>query len=188
MESSTQDRTTTDAETTDPVDGALDRAADGPESIRSASEDRQGDEDILLDYFLGNSPRPGQTGRLTLEAEAVDGKVWRCTVRALEWAEWKDCETRARDKETGEFDVFVYSSWVVARALISPVLGPMLDRIKNEKGPDNAPPDAAALLRRFFGMQSGSLIVMQRKVIEFSKLDEQGGGGVKEVEAGKTSP
>lgn len=151
------------------------------------------EENALLDYFLGDAPAPNSGEELdlavTIRREERDGETipveWPCTVRAIDWGEWQDSQKRGVDSE-GSLDIFVQSSWVVARALKKPLLGAMLKRIQEEK-PEAAPQDAAALLRRFFAKQPGSLIYIQRRVLELSKLDEMGQGGVREVEASKNS-
>lgn len=158
-----------------------------------------GEATDLLEYYLTNKALPGSDAHKDLEVELGDGEQARkfgCTIRTIEWSEWQDAIERATDKATGDYDRFVSSSWVVARALTRPALGPAISRLHEEAkrssdgkidGPDGrvAPPtDAAMLLRRMFATQSGSLLELSVEVLKISRLagDTQ---SVREVAAAK---
>jgi hypothetical protein len=145
------------------------------------------ESDDLLAYFLTNQGLPGDTEVTALSVELGHGQSTRkfsCEVKAVEWSEWQDAIERATNEKTGGFDRFVSSSWVVARALVTPKLGPTIVRMQSENS-DTAPADAAALLRRMFRKQSGALLELAAKVLELSKLANDGESSVKEIEAGK---
>jgi monoamine oxidase len=150
------------------------------------------EEDALLAYFLGDAPQPNANTAKDFEVDLGDGRTWRTRLRAIDWTEWQDAQKRAIDERTGNLDLYKQASFVVARATITPLLGRMLERIREAKqtageDPSTIPTDGADMLRRAFAKQSGSLIYLQRAVIEISKLDEAGSGGVREIEAAKTS-
>jgi len=140
----------------------------------------------LLAYYLSNEALPGdeKTLPVTIELGHGDGaREFRCEIHPIEWSEWQDARERATDQKTGEFDGYVLASWNVARALVTPKLGPTVARLQKEQ-PDKAPPDGAALLRRMFRRQSGALIELSAKVLEISKLQNEN-NSVREVEAAK---
>lgn len=159
------------------------------------------ESDDLLSYYLSNDEMPGDTDVTPLTVRLGHGaraREFACEVHAIEWKEWQDAIERSTDKATGDFDRFVSSSWVVARALVKPKLGPTVVAQQNEAkgnddgkiaGPNGArvdpPTDAADLLRRMFRKQSGALLELSAKVLELSKLANDGERAVKEVEAGK---
>ena len=158
------------------------------------------ESDDLLEYFLTNKSVPGSKTPKTLEVELGHGddvRKFRCQIRRVEWSEWQDSIERATDQKTGDFDRFVAASWCVARALVSPVMGPAVVAMQNEaqKSPDGkiggkggeriAPPtDAAHLLRRIFAEQSGALLELNAQVLTISRLANEP-QSVREVEAGK---
>lgn len=126
----------------------------------------------FVDYFLTNNGLPGEDDPHPLEFKIGDGararkNVWQ--VRTIGWAEWQDARERATDDDTGAFDAFVSSSYVVARALVEPRLGPKVSRAQKENG-KHAPRDAAELLRRMFRKQSGVLLELSAEVLAISKL------------------
>lgn len=163
------------------------------------------DQVDLLDYYLTNAGLPGDDDPVPVEFTIGQGKgerkdVW--DVRTITWEEYQDAVDQATDEKTGERDVYVTASWVVARALIKPQLGPVVLRQQAEAqasadgkipGPDGArikpPSDAAQLLRRMFAKQSGILLELSGEVLAASKLGINGTGGVRtldrEVAAGK---
>lgn len=149
-----------------------------------------GEEDALLAYFLGDAPQPNAQEQRDFDVELGAGRTWHCTLRSIDWAEWQDAQKRAIDTSTGSLDIYAQASYVVARAMVRPLLGRMLEQIREAKQAAGAdattiPADGAQVLRQAFARQAGSLIYLQRKVLELSKLDEAGEGGVREVEAAK---
>lgn len=174
-------------------DALIDAAAAG-EALRPS------ESDDLLGYFLTNGSLPGDNEPQSLTVKLGRGahaRDFACSVRPVEWSEWQDSRTRATDEKTGEFDAYVATSWNVARALVSPKLGPTVLRQQKEAetsgdgkiaGPNgsriDAPTDAAELLRRMFKRQSGALLEIGAKVLEISKLQSDT-SSVREVEAGK---
>lgn len=152
----------------------------------------------LLDFYLSNNELPGDDEPLTLTTTLGHGKAERelgVTVHTILWEEWQDSRERATVKDV--FDPFVSASWIVARALITPKLGPVVAAQQAEaqasadkmiEGPKGTriPPaaDAAHLLRRMFSKQSGALLELSGKVLGISKLQD-GVSSVREVEAGK---
>lgn len=157
----------------------IDAAAAG-ESISDA------EQNDLLAYFLTNDKVPGDDEAVELEVTLGNGdrkRAFRFKVTSIEWSAYQDARERAMDAKTGDFDAFLSSSWVVARALKEPKLGPAVARAQREN-PETAPTDGAHLLRRMFKSQPGALLELSAKVLELSKL--QGDQGtVREVEAGK---
>lgn len=172
-----------DAEPT--LDARIDTAARG-QGVDAAGED------ALLAYYLGNAPAPNATASEDFTVELDDGRVWECTLASIEWAEWRESQEKATSAQTGLPDVYVQASYVVAYAMRRPMLGRMIARLRDAAGEDEdaksrVPADGAAFLRGAFKKQAGTLLMLQRNVLRISKLDEDGGGGVKrrEVEAGK---
>lgn len=155
----------------------------------------------LLDYYLTNKGLPGKGKAKDLNVElgyGDDVRTFRCSIHTVEWSEWQDSLIRATNEKTGDFDRFVAASWCLARALVTPKLGPAVVRMQQEAkdSPDGKidgadggrvgpPKDAAHLLRRMFADQSGALLELNGKVLEISRLanDSQ---SVREVEAAKT--
>lgn len=177
----------------------------------AAGKDLRGDEQAdLLDYYLTNRGLPGDRKprpvKVTLgdDGEQVTD-TWR--VRRITWDELRDANEHATatDQATGEqmTDRYVMSSWVVARALQFPPLGPAVKAQQDEAAaaPDkkidgptpgeriDPPADAAEFLRRMFATQSDVLFELSGYVLRISKLTGQG-GSVKaldeEVAAGKS--
>jgi hypothetical protein len=149
-------------------------------------------EDALLAYYLGNAPAPNSRSQEDFTIELDDGRVWECTLGSIEWAEWREAQEKATSATTGMPDVYTQASYVVAYATRKPLLGRMIQRLRDAAGDDEealrrVPADGAAFLRGAFKKQAGTLLMLQRNVLRISKLDEDGGGGVKrkEVEAGK---
>jgi len=165
----------------------------GDELIAAAAkgEDLSIDESAdLLDYFLTNGGLPGDNDPHPIEWFVGEGKserkqVWH--VRRIGWDEWTDAETRGRNEDTGEIDSYVVASWVVARALLQPALGPKVKALQEQasKSDDGKidgvdergnrtrvppPEDAADLLRRMFRTQSGTLLTMSYCVRDISRL------------------
>lgn len=149
------------------------------------------DQVDLLDYFLTNAGLPGDDDPIPVEFTIGQGaterkEVW--SVRTITWEEYQDAVDQATDEKTGDRDVYLTASWVVARALVSPQLGPRV-RAAQEQDPKKAPTDAAQLLRRMFAKQSGVLLELSGEVLAASKLGVNGTGGVRtldrEVAAGK---
>lgn len=204
---------TTDApRTTDAPDGAglpqggrpdAPPARGGVQLIDAAAEGLNltpGESDDLVAFFVSNGEMPGDKAPLPLELKLGHGsaaKTFKCAIKPITWSEWQDARKRATNETTGDFDPYVSSSWVVARSLVKPILGPtvlrMLDEAKEAEddkiaGPGgkriDPPTDSAELLRRMFEKQSGVLLELSGKVLDISKLqgDNQ---SVKEVEAGK---
>lgn len=152
----------------------------------------------MVAYFLSNDELPGDSAEHDLTVKLGHGpkaKQFACTVRSIDWDTWQDARERATDEKTGKFDAYVSSSWVVARALFKPALGPTVQRLQavakaadDEKidGPKGSridpPADAAHLLRRMFHRQSGALLELSAKVLEVSKLQDDP-STVREVEA-----
>jgi hypothetical protein len=161
------------------------RAAEG--------EDLDGTEqDALLAHYLGNEPKPGQRHDGAPELHSIEVKLdpkgvrkWKCRVKSIRWEEWRDAQDKGTNKDSNEIDSFVISSYIVARALREPALGPVVAQLRDKLGPDKAPQDSAALLRDYFVEVPGSLMSISRKVVELSNLNE-GNDAVREVEAGKT--
>lgn len=158
------------------------------------------ENDDLVAYYLSNDELPGDTSvtdvEVTLGRKPIERK-FKASVHPIEWSEWQDARERATDDKTGQFDAYVSSSWVVARALVTPKLGPTIARLHNAAkasedgkidGPDGSridpPADAAHLLRRMFRKQSGALLELSAKVLELSKLQNDS-NSVREVEAAK---
>lgn len=160
-------------------DALIDAAAEGADLSTKESDD-------LLAYYLTNDGLPGDTDVTPLTVRLGNGKAardFRAEVHTIEWTEWQDARERATDEKTGEFDAYVSASWIVARALVTPKLGPAVARAQ-QQNPETAPADGADLLRRMFRSQSGALLELSAKILELSKL--QGNQGtVREVEAGK---
>ena len=149
------------------------------------------ESDDLLAYYLSNDALPGDADALPVTVELGHGakaRKFACEIHPIEWSEWQDARERATDQKTGEFDAYVSASWIVARALITPKLGPTVrlqqEAAKADDGKGSPPTDAADLLRRMFRRQSGSLLELSGKVLEISKLQNDN-ESVKEVEAGK---
>jgi len=148
------------------------------------------DSDDLLAYFLSNDALPGDTEVVSLTVELGHGakaRKFACEVHPIEWSEWQDARERATNDKTGEFDAYVSASWIVARALVTPKLGPTVVGMQQDAehgGKSDPPLDAADLLRRMFRKQSGALLEVSGKVLEISKLQNDN-ESVKEVEAGK---
>jgi hypothetical protein len=137
----------------------------------SLSEEDAGD---LLDYFLANGDLPGDDEPVPVEFEigmgrAVRKQVWQ--FRRIGWDEWVDAEGRGKDEKTGSFDGYVAASYVVARALVAPALGPGVLRLQ-KADPKSAPQDAAELLRRMFKKQSGTLLSLSIDVRRISRLGQ----------------
>lgn len=142
------------------------------------------EHDGLVDYFLANGELPGDTKPVDLSVtlgRGAQAREFHCTLAPITWDEWQDARDRATDKDD-KFDVYVQSSWVVARALRRPQLGPTVTRLQRET--DNPPRDAADLLRRMFARQSGALLELAGKVLEISGLQD-GAASVKEIDAAK---
>lgn len=141
----------------------------------------------LLDYYLSNNELPGDADELSLTVELGhrSKRTFSCVVHPIDWDEWQDARQRATSEKTGRFDAFISSSWTVARALVTPKLGPTVARLQSED-PKGAPSDAAHLLRRMFAKQSGALLELSGKVLEISRLQDDA-NSVKEVEAAKNS-
>lgn len=142
------------------------------------------ENDDLVAYYLDHEELPGDSEPKDLTVTLGTGrkaKVFSCSVHAIEWDEWQDARERATTSE--RFDAYVSSSWIVARALVTPKLGPTVARLQAEK-PDSAPENAAELLQRMFRKQSGALLELSGKVLELSKLQSDS-DSVKEVEAAK---
>jgi hypothetical protein len=158
------------------------------------------EHDDLVAYYLDNGEMPGDTTGYALEVTLGHGataKRFACKVRAIEWSEWQDGRQRASDEKTGEINTFVWASWNVARVLLEPKLGPTIQRLQtaakaSEDGKIDGqggkrvdpPADAAHLLRRMFGRQSGALLELSAKVLELSKLQSDS-NSVREIEAAK---
>ena len=161
----------------------LDAAASGAGLSSKESDD-------LLAYYLSNNALPGDADTVSLTVELGHGakaRKFACEVHPIEWSEWQDARERATNDKTGEFDAYVSASWIVARALVTPKLGPTVVGLQKDAehgGESDAPTDAAHLLRRMFSKQSGALLEISGKVLEISKLQNDN-ESVKEVEAGK---
>jgi hypothetical protein len=176
-----------------PVDVPAPPARRGDDLIGAAASNAgmtAGEEDALLAYFLGDAPAPNAGAQKTYTVDVGEGRQWTCTLRSIDWAEWQDAQKRALNTATGTLDLYEQASYVVARGMVRPLLGRMLENIREQTGANGGdlsavPSDGAAMLRRFFAKQAGALIYLQRKVLELSRLDEAGEGGVKEVEAAK---
>lgn len=164
-------------------DDLIDAAANG---LALAEREKQD----LLDYYLTNEGLPGDDEERDVEFTVGEGRtarknVWK--VRTIEWDEWKDAVERTTDEKTGERDTYATASYIVARALQTPKLGPIVKRLQNEQG-DKAPADAAAFLQRMFAKQSGVLFALSAEVLRLSKLQDDNGSVRtldREVEAGK---
>lgn len=144
----------------------------------------------LLDYFVANGQLPGDAKPKRLEftigsgPEAVSN-VWQA--RRIGWEEWFDAQQRATDDKTGQLDGFIAASYVVARALIDPKLGPVVNRqqqlaerasdkkIDSPEGRIEPPADSAMLLRRMFRKQGGVLLELSSEIRRHSKLTVEGG-------------
>lgn len=175
-------------------DDLISAAADGAKLTGQESED-------LLGYFLTNGGLPGDDEPHPVEWMVGEGKrarknVWM--VRTIQWEEWQDAVDRTTND--GQRDTLETASWIVARALVTPRLGPAVQRQQSEaaasadgktdwKGERVAPPsDAAELLRRMFAKQSGVLLAISSEVLRLSKLSANVGGVRtldEDVEAGK---
>lgn len=155
------------------------------------------EENMLLQFFLGDAPQPNSTKTQEFAVDTGDGKEWTCSLGAVTWGEYRDATTRSTSSDDGTQDFFKEASYVVARATKKPLLGPIFAQVREARIAENrdlpedqaraVPEDAAHMLRIFFERQPGSLIYLRRKVLELSRLDEAGEGGVREIEAGKTS-
>jgi hypothetical protein len=148
------------------------------------------EEDALLAYYLGDAPQPNSKIQRSYTVDLGEGRQWQCTVRSITWAEWQDAQRRAIDTQNGNLDIYKQASYVVARGMVRPLLGRLVERVRDAASegridPARVPADGAAYLERAFANQAGSLIYLQRKVLELSRLDEAGEGGVREVEAAK---
>ena len=144
------------------------------------------EHDDLVDYFLANGELPGDTRPTSLSVRLGRGpgaRKFQCEVKPITWDDWQDARERATDDKTAKFDAFVQSSWVVARSLIKPQLGPTVLRMQRET-PDTAPEHAAQLLQRMFTRQSGPLLELAGKVLEISGLQDDA-ESVREVESAK---
>lgn len=158
----------------------------------------------LLDYFLTNGGLPGDDESRPVEWSVGDGasarkNVWM--VKTISWDEWKDAVERTTDEKTAERDTYATASYIVARALVTPQLGPIVHRQQEQAkgeadkkiaGPGGSrldpPEDAAVLLQRMFAKQSGVLFALSAEVLRLSKLQEDSGSVRtldQEVEAGK---
>lgn len=170
-----------------PGDAQPSRAgADLIDAAAGGAELKAKEADDLLGYFLTNEGMPGDEDVVDLELTLGHGdraRAFKCSIHTIEWSEWQDARDRATDVKTGEFDTYVSASWIVARALVTPKLGPTIMAMQAEDK-DTAPGDSAALLRRMFKRQSGALLELSGKVLEISKLQNEN-NAVKEVEAGK---
>lgn len=157
--------------------GLIDAAAAGDTLSQPESDD-------LLAYYLTNESLPGDDDIVELEVKLGNGakaRRFRCSVHTIEWSEWQDAQERATN-DKNELDSYVMSSWIVARALVTPKLGPTVLKLQSES--EDAPSDSADLLRRMFKSQSGALLELSAKVLTISKL--QGDNGtIREVEAAK---
>lgn len=160
----------------DPEGGALEAAAAG-ESITGA------DVNVLRDYFLGNGTRPGDAVVKDVQVKLPDGARWALQIKAISYGEWQDAQERGTDDESGKQDAFVTASWIVARAVVTPKLGPIVNQLREQRG-ETAPRDASGLLREFFLRQPGGLLGLSQRVINMSGLGLSS-ELVVEVEAGK---
>lgn len=185
------------------------RSGDDLIAAAAKGEDLREDEQVdLLDYFIANGDLPGDDDPVPLEFEIGEGRKRRTNtwqVHRIGWDEWTDAESRGRDEESGRFDGFVIASYVVARALVLPQLGPKVKAQQEEAkaNPDGKidgrdengnpirvkpPLDAAELLRRMFAKQGGTLLSMSAEVRRISKLsiDQQSARTIdQEVAAGE---
>jgi hypothetical protein len=144
------------------------------------------EHDDMVAFYLSNEGLPGDDEITDLTVKLGHGskaRTFACSVHPIEWSEWQDARERATNEKAGRFDAFVSASWIVARALVTPKLGPTVARLQAED-PGKAPEDAAQLLRRMFRKQSGALLELSGKVLEISKLQEEN-ESVKEIEAAK---
>lgn len=179
----------------------------GDELISAAAkgESLRGDEQAdLLSYYLTNDGLPGDDKPRPVRVTVGEGRHERTTtwqVRTIAWEEWQDAIDRTTDEQTGMRDTFATASWIVARALVDPKLGPALKVLREKAAaePDgrrpgpggerlDSPADAAGVLRQMFRKQSGVLFELSATVLTLSKLQTEN-GSVKvldeEVEAGK---
>lgn len=178
----------------DPSTSTLERPASGPaagDSQPHGSGPRSGDDLIsaaakgetldaqeqqdLLDYFLSNGELPGDSDEVSMEFEIGEGKTRRkntWVVHRIGWDDWTDAQQRGTNQEEGTFDGFITASYVVARALVNPKLGPAVRRAQ-EQDSKTAPEDAADLLRRMFKKQSDALLSMSAEIRRISKLTSQ---------------
>jgi hypothetical protein len=133
-----------------------------------------GEHHDLLAYYLANGELPNADEAVPVEFTVGRGDkarkdVWH--IKKIRWEDWQDARERATNKKSGVFDPFVAASWNVARALVEPKLGPSLVELQ-QADPDNAPSDAAALLRRMFSTESGVLLELSGEVLRLSKLQD----------------
>jgi hypothetical protein len=157
-------------------------ARDGDELIRVAAQGRTDtltdrEHEDLLAYFIGNGELPGDTSPVPIEWTIGEGNAARTNTwrfRRIRWEEWHDAQTRATNETTSVFDGYEAASYVVARALVEPALGPWLQRLITTDG-EKAPRDAAELLRRMFATQAGVLLSMSADIRRISKLSVEGG-------------
>lgn len=173
-------------------DAADPAARSGPDLIDAAAAGKtlgDGEQADLLGYFLTNAGLPGDSTPDLVEfttgrGEDARTEVW--DVRRIDYDEWEDSRKRASDVAAGKFNASLQASWIVARALVRPNLGPAVLRQQEEAkaaadgmidGPEGQrirpPTDSAHLLRRMFARQSGVLMDISRQVLVISKLDDE---------------
>jgi hypothetical protein len=148
-----------------------------------------------IDAFFENIVLEARSSNLDARRAARD--AGHRLTRTFTLQVWQDGRQRASDEKTGEINTFVWASWNVARVLLEPKLGPTIQRLQtaakaSEDGKIDGqggkrvdpPADAAHLLRRMFGRQSGALLELSAKVLELSKLQSDS-NSVREIEAAK---
>jgi hypothetical protein len=150
-----------------PGDALIAKAAAGPPEALTDAEQVD-----LLAYFLANGELPGDSDPVPVEFMVGEGRrqqknVWK--LRRIGWEEWFDAQERARDEKAGTIDGYIAASYVVARALVEPQLGAAVKRAQ-QADPENAPQDAAMLLRRMFRKQAGVLLSLSADVRQISRL------------------
>lgn len=167
-----------------PEDDALERASAGEALSAEQAHD-------ALDYFLGRKPKPNQGKTFTLKVDfgTLDEPAFAPVVfKALRVEDLNDADERAAIKnDAGEVtgtDAYISAAWVVARAQVTPPLGPILNE-RNQNG--GGFPDAATLLQDLFAESPGTLLQTARAIRRRARIGGDGDTAVREVEAGKTS-
>jgi len=181
-----------------------DPSPEGADAVKDAATNPSPSPQVAasaLAFFMGDAPPPGSTPDDHFPLSIDFGTVARpnfqtCTFRPLDNEELVKCEELATVKDDAgqitRIDPFTRWSYVYAYACITPDLDGVL-RARIEKGdtvnPKTGRPwvDTADLVRHVFRKQPGVLQQASHAIEERSRLGQERGSAVREVEAGKGS-